>query len=106
MVGTASRRIPLFEYAGPSMSAMSQIAGRFGTASVAVVAHHRFSIEFACPACGASGAISVAEDAGPPFTDTPRRTYTTDQERFALIAGGDPPGVKCRACRAIFLAPL
>jgi hypothetical protein len=72
-----------------------------------VATHHRFNIEFACPACGATGAISVAEDARPPFTDTPRRTYTADPARFALISGGDdPPGIKCRACRAIFISPV
>jgi hypothetical protein len=70
-----------------------------------VVAHHRLSIQVACPGCGTEGAINVVEDAGPPFTDTPRRAYAADDPgRFALIPGGEPPGVKCLACLAIFVA--
>ena len=71
-----------------------------------MVAHHRFSVQVACPDCGAEGVIKVVEDGGPPFTDTPRRAYSTDPDRFVLITGGEPPGVTCCACRAIFVAPV
>jgi hypothetical protein len=71
-----------------------------------LVAHHRFSIQVACPGCGIEGAVKVVEDGGPPFTDTPRRVYSADPETFVLIAGSEPPGIKCRACRAIFVAPV
>jgi hypothetical protein len=70
-----------------------------------VVAHHRFSIQVACPSCGASGDIKVIEDGGPPFTDTPRRAYSADPDRFVLTDEGAPPAFECRACRAIFAAP-
>jgi hypothetical protein len=67
-----------------------------------VVAHHRLSIEIACPSCGASGTVKVAEDAGPPFTDAPRRTYSTDPDKFALISQGDPLQIQCVACGGRF----
>ena len=69
-----------------------------------VAAHHRFSIQVTCPDCGSADAIKIVEDGGPPFTDTPRRTYSADPDKFVLIPGGQPPGIKCRACRAIFVA--
>ena len=37
----------------------------------------------------------MAEDAGPPFTDAPRRTYSTDPDKFALISQGDPLQIQC-----------
>jgi hypothetical protein len=64
------------------------------------------SIDIACPSCGASSAIKVMEDAGPPFTDTPRRTYFTDVEKFVLLIGGDAPAIACVACGARFPRPL
>jgi len=72
-----------------------------------VVAHHRYKIEIACPGCGAEGAIHVVEDAGPPFTDMPRRAYTADNEgRFALTTAEGAPRIECLACRAVFAAPI
>jgi len=71
-----------------------------------VITHHRFSIEFACPACGASGKVGVAEEAGPPFTDAPRRTYAIDPRHFVLVVEGDPPAIECVACGAGFPRPF
>ncbi len=71
-----------------------------------MAATHRLSIDIACPACGASGAIKVSEDAGPPFTDTPRRTYSTNAEKFVLLIEGEPPSIGCVACGARFPRPL
>lgn len=71
-----------------------------------VVAHHRFSVEFACPSCEALGKIKVTEDAGPPFTDRPRRTYDADPETFLLLVGEKRPVIRCVACGAAFPRPL
>ena len=67
---------------------------------------HRFSITIACPACAASGAVIVTEDAGPPFSETPRRTYTAEPNRFEVAIGSDPPEIKCVACGARFSTPF
>jgi hypothetical protein len=64
------------------------------------------SIDIACPDCGASSAIKVTEDAGPPFTDTPRRSYSTDAEKFELVVGAGAPAIACVACGARFPRPL
>jgi hypothetical protein len=66
-----------------------------------MVITHRFSFDVACPGCGASGRIKVMEDAGPPFTDIPRRSYVGDAGKFA-VAAGDPPTITCAACGAEF----
>jgi hypothetical protein len=42
------------------------------------------------------------EDAEPPFTDIPRRTYTADGQDFALVSEAHPPEIQCRACGAKF----
>jgi hypothetical protein len=70
-----------------------------------MVAHHRFSIEVACPSCEAPGKVEVVEDAGPPFTETPRRRYNSDAPEFAVISGSEPPEIECRACGAVFPGP-
>jgi hypothetical protein len=71
-----------------------------------MAAHHRYKIPVACPGCGLEGEINVMEDGGPPFSDTPRRSYAADPDRFVLIPGAEPPGLKCGACRAIFVASM
>ena len=73
---------------------------------MAMIAHHHFSIGIACPACGAGGKISVVEEAGPPFTDAPRRTYSAVGAEFELNSGGGRSRATCRACGATFIAPL
>jgi len=71
-----------------------------------VAAHHRFTVEFACPSCAAPGEIKVTEDAQPPFTARPRRMYDADPRKFVLITGGSPPAIECAACGARFPRPL
>jgi hypothetical protein len=70
-----------------------------------MVTHHRFNIQVACPSCEAPGKVEVVEDAGPPFTDTPRRAYASDALEFVLIAGSEPLEIECRACGAVFRRP-
>jgi len=65
-------------------------------------ASHRLSIRVACPSCGSSGEMQVREDGGPPFTDTPRRTYVVDLTKFSFLVGGQPPAMACVACGAQF----
>jgi hypothetical protein len=60
-------------------------------------ASHRYTIDTACPGCGATGAVIVLEDAGPPFTDVPRRKITNADTTFDIVAE-NPPIVKCAAC--------
>jgi Zn ribbon nucleic-acid-binding protein len=72
---------------------------------MAVAANHRFSIPVACPVCEAAGDIKVTEEAGPPFTDTPRRAYTADPMKFTLLIGDEPPMVQCVPCGARFPRP-
>jgi hypothetical protein len=67
-----------------------------------VAAHHRFNIQVVCPCCGATSAFQVVEDAEPPFTDTPRRAYISDEEKFILLPETDPPEIECQACSAVF----
>src|SRR5512140_229163 len=62
---------------------------------------HKYSIEVTCEACGSAGAIAVTEQAGPPFTDSPRRDYVDEHRKFA-VEGGDPPAIECLACGARF----
>jgi hypothetical protein len=66
-----------------------------------MVAHHRFSVEAECPDCGASGAIKVTEDAGPPFTDVPRRTFRDESQKFR-VSSEAPPTIECVGCGASF----
>lgn len=70
-----------------------------------VTANHRFRIRLACPVCEAEGEIKVTEEAGPPFTDMPRRTYAIDPLKFTLLIGGEPPMVQCVPCGARFPRP-
>jgi hypothetical protein len=67
-------------------------------------ASHRLRFEIPCPACGSSGVIWVIEDANPPFTDTPRRSYKADEDKF-IVTVGDPPAIECRACGGQFPGP-
>jgi hypothetical protein len=60
-------------------------------------ANHRYTIDTTCPGCGASGAVIVLEDAGPPFTDLPRREITSADNKFDIVAQ-NPPTAKCAAC--------
>ena len=71
-----------------------------------MVISHRFSFEAACPACGVSGAIKVMEDAGPPFTDMPRRAYICETGKFQVSAGTSPPTIRCVACGEKFESPF
>jgi hypothetical protein len=59
--------------------------------------HHRFGFEVACPGCGAAGTILVLEDAGPPFTDQPRRRYCSRDEKFQVIVAARAV-IRCLAC--------
>jgi hypothetical protein len=70
-----------------------------------MVINHRFSFDVACPGCHVLGRIKVLEDAGPPFTDIPRRTYVGESEKFS-VAAGDPPTVRCVSCGAEFGSQL
>lgn len=65
-------------------------------------ASHRLSVQVTCPACAATGEMRVREDAAPPFTDEPRRTYAIDPARFTLLVGGETPQMACVACGARF----
>jgi hypothetical protein len=66
---------------------------------------HRFSFEFACAQCGTSGVIKVMEDAGPPFTDPPRREYRAEPGKFT-VEPGSPPTIRCEVCGAKLLGPF
>ncbi len=70
-----------------------------------VSSNHRLSISVACPVCEATGEIKAKEDAGPPFTETPRRTYAVDPAKFTLLIGGEPPMIQCVPCGARFPRP-
>lgn len=54
---------------------------------------HRWSFHFECPTCGRSGFVKVAEDAGPPFTAQPRRTYAAAPG--FTVTDGDPIKIAC-----------
>jgi len=60
--------------------------------------NHRFLMDVSCPACGASGNIRVIEEAGPPFTETPRRAYAAETAAFQITL----PSITCVACRTAF----
>lgn len=64
-----------------------------------MVTNHRLSFDVQCPACGATDTIIVTEDAGPPFTDEPRRTYSASE--FG-IKSGNPATIACATCGANF----
>jgi hypothetical protein len=68
-------------------------------------AHHQISVRVACPVCAAAGELKIAEDAGPPFADTPRRTYAVDPMKFNILVGGEPAAMACVACGARFSRP-
>jgi hypothetical protein len=70
-----------------------------------MAAHHRISISVACPVCEATGELQIAEDAGPPFADAPRRTYAVDPVKFSFLVGGEPAAMACVACGARFSRP-
>jgi hypothetical protein len=70
-----------------------------------MVAHHRFSVDAACPACGTSGKIKVTEDAGPPFTDIPRRTFADETQKFRVSSEAQPT-IECVGCGASFPGPF
>jgi hypothetical protein len=44
----------------------------------------------------------VDEVLGPPFTDTPRRAYTSEAEKFVLLSDKDALEIECQACNAVF----
>jgi len=66
---------------------------------------HRLKFEIACPSCGAAGALRMTEDAGPPFDDVPRRTYTVEAGAFLVIARAATK-VECETCGAKFPVPV
>ena len=64
-----------------------------------MVTSHRLSFDVECPNCCAAGTILVIEEAGPPFAEPPRRTYSA--EKF-VVSPGDPLTLGCMACGAKF----
>ena len=66
------------------------------------MASHRWLFSVHCPGCGAAGAVRVLEDAGPPFTDPPRRGYQPVGE-FEIFVDQDPVLVRCEGCKAAFV---
>jgi hypothetical protein len=62
-------------------------------------ASHRVIVDVECPRCGATGTVIALEDAGPPFTDPPRRTFFAG--KFG-VEPGNPATIECAACGAKF----
>ncbi|HEY2751334.1 hypothetical protein, partial [Phenylobacterium sp.] len=66
---------------------------------VPMAANHRLSFDVECPTCGATGRVVAIEEAGPPFADAPRRTYSAGS--FG-VGAGNPATIECAACGAKF----
>jgi hypothetical protein len=68
-------------------------------------ASHRLNVEISCSRCRASALLRIVEDADPPFTDTPRRTYRVDLQKFVL-GTGESLMIECVSCGYEFPSDL
>jgi hypothetical protein len=63
-------------------------------------ANHRLNFDVTCPTCATRGAITLIEDAGPPFTEAPRRTFNSRDNKF-VVTSEEPPAVACASCGTV-----
>lgn len=65
--------------------------------------HHRWSFDAQCARCETVHEVQVIEDAGPPFTDLPRRSYKPSTA-FS-VTEGPPVIITCLKCSNKFASP-